>query len=305
VLVTGLAAAVFSLARQAYLTEAVPVGQRARAMSTLGGVFRLGSFVGPFLGAIVVSRYSIGAAYAFAAAMSVLAAALVGLLPDVARPGRHPADGEGAHRPHVRTVLKAHRRVLLILGSGVLVLSAVRASRQVIVPLWSDAHGVSPAATSVIFGISAGLDLLMFYPGGAIMDRFGRVFVAVPSMIVIGLGLVLLPLTTTALGIALVAALIGLGNGVSAGIVLTLGADTAPVIGRAQYLGGWRLSSDLGTTLGPVLIGAISAAASLAAAAVALGGLAWVGAGWLSRCVPRYAHPGASVRRRRGLEVEP
>jgi len=52
VFVTGLANAVFSLARQAYLTEAVPIHARARAMSTLGGVFRLGSFIGPFAGAL-------------------------------------------------------------------------------------------------------------------------------------------------------------------------------------------------------------------------------------------------------------
>ena len=50
VFVTGLARAVFSLARQAYLTEAVPIRMRARAMSTLGGIFRIGSFVGPFVG---------------------------------------------------------------------------------------------------------------------------------------------------------------------------------------------------------------------------------------------------------------
>ena len=37
--------------------------------------------------------------------------------------------------------------------------------------------------------------MLLFYPGGAIMDRFGRVFVAVPAMLVLGLGFLLLPLT--------------------------------------------------------------------------------------------------------------
>ncbi|MDQ0078980.1 hypothetical protein J2S97_004183 [Arthrobacter oryzae] len=38
--VVGMAASVFSLARQKYLTEAVPVAFRARALSTLGGVSR-------------------------------------------------------------------------------------------------------------------------------------------------------------------------------------------------------------------------------------------------------------------------
>ena len=50
----GAAASVFGLARQAYLTEVTPVHARARALSTLGGVSRIGAFVGPFLGAAVV-----------------------------------------------------------------------------------------------------------------------------------------------------------------------------------------------------------------------------------------------------------
>jgi len=63
VFVTGLAGAVFSLARQAYLTEAIPTRMRARALSTLGGTFRIGTFIGPFIGAAIVIRYDIGAAY--------------------------------------------------------------------------------------------------------------------------------------------------------------------------------------------------------------------------------------------------
>ena len=164
VFVTGLANAVFSLARQAYLTEVVPIQARARAMSTLGGMFRLGSFVGPFAGALVVSRFSIGAAYAFAAAMSLLAAGLVAFLPDVSAIA--PTTPESAARqPGVLSVLATHRRVLLSLGLGVLLISAVRASRQVIIPLWGEAAGIGPATTSLIFGISAGVDLLLSIRG--------------------------------------------------------------------------------------------------------------------------------------------
>jgi MFS family permease len=305
VFVTGLANAVFSLARQAYLTEAVPIHARARAMSTLGGVFRLGSFIGPFAGALVVSSFSIGAAYAFAAAMSLLAAVLVAFLPDVGRTRRDVSgDRPAVPQPSVLSILTRHRRVLLTLGLGVLIISAVRATRQVIIPLWAEAVGIGPAATSLIFGISAGVDLLMFYPGGAVMDRFGRVWVAVPSMIIMGLGLLLLPLTTSALTITLVACLLGFGNGISSGIVLTLGADTSPDIGRAQYLGGWRVCADLGNTLGPLIISAITAIASLMVAAMVMGGLAWVGAAWLARLVPRYALPSRRSQALRAAQAE-
>ena len=51
VFMVGMSAAVFGLARQSYLTEAVPFHFRARALSTLGGVMRIGLFVGPFVAA--------------------------------------------------------------------------------------------------------------------------------------------------------------------------------------------------------------------------------------------------------------
>ena len=286
--VTGVADAVFGLARHAYLTEAIPIPLRARALSTLGGTFRIGLFVGPFIAAVIVTRWSIGAAYAFAAIMSIAAAILTAFLPDVTRAVAQRQLGQSA-TPIRRLGAGEHRHILLTLGVGILVISAARATRQSIVPLWAESIGVDAATTAVIFGISAGVDMLLFYPGGAIMDRFGRVYVAVPTMIVLGLGFMLLPLTTGATSVGLVAALMGLGNGISSGIVLTLGADASPPQDRAQFLGGWRVCSDLGNAAGPLVISAVSAFATLAAAAVTMGLLTWAGSAWLIKWVPVYA----------------
>ena len=107
-------------------------------------------------------------------------------------------------------------------------------------------------------------------------------------MAVLGLGFLLLPLTHGARRRSPpVAALMGLGNGISAGIVMTLGADASPKEARAQFLAGWRLCSDLGNAAGPLLVSAISVVASLAVAAWTMGGLTWASAGWLARWLPR------------------
>jgi MFS family permease len=299
--VTGLAGAIFSLARHAYFTEAIPVPMRARALSTLGGTFRIGLFIGPFLAAVIVTRWSIAAAYAFAAVMSLAAAVLTAFLPDVTPKTARSSAGR-RHRS-VIAVLAEHRHILLTLGLGILVISAARATRQSIVPLWAESIGVNAATTSVIFGISAAVDMLLFYPGGAIMDRFGRVYVAVPSMIVLGLGFLLLPLTSEATTVGLVAALMGLGNGISAGVVLTLGADASPSQDRAQFLAGWRLCSDLGNAAGPLVISAVSALASLTLAAVTMGLITWAGSAWLIKWVPAYAPPLHRRQRREAQEA--
>lgn len=289
IFVTGLAGAMFSLARQAYLTESVPLRMRARALSTLGGTFRVGLFVGPFVGAALVSGRGIGTAYGFAAAMSLAAAALTAFLPDVTRTQRATRAGTGEAHRSVLSVLSEHRRTLLTMGTGVLIISAARATRQTIVPLWAASQGLSPTTVSLVYGVSAGVDMLLFYPGGAIMDRYGRVFVAVPSMVVLGLGFLLLPLTHVTPAIAAVAGLMGLGNGISAGVVMTLGADAAPVEARSQFLGGWRLCADVGNAAGPLVVSAVSTVAPLAAAAVTMGVLTWTGVAWLARWIPRRA----------------
>ena len=296
--VTGVAGAVFSLARQAYLTEAIPISMRARALSTLGGSFRVGLFIGPFIAAAIVTRWSIGAAYGFAAVMSLAAAALTAFLPDISTSHRTAGGPDTRRHRSVISVLLEHRRVLMTLGLGILIISAARATRQSIVPLWAQSIGLSAATTSVIFGISAGVDMLLFYPGGAIMDRFGRVYVAVPSMIVLGLGFLLLPLTSGATSVGMVAALMGLGNGISSGVILTLGADASPSQDRAQFLGGWRVCSDLGNAAGPLVVSVVSALATLAAAAVTMGLVTWAGSAWLIKWVPVYA-PGRRHQQRR------
>jgi MFS family permease len=285
VFVIGLTSAVFGLARHAYLSEAVALGYRARAMSTLGGTFRIGGFLGPFIGAFLIEQHSIGATYAFAAATT-----LAGGLLSLALPELPAARAAAPAAPPVRmwTVLAGHRKVLATLGTGVLLVMVARTARQAIVPLWAAHQGLDATTTSIIVGIAAGVDMLLFFPGGAIMDRFGRMWVALPAMIVMGAAFMLLPLSGTATAIGLVACLMGLGNGISSGIVLTLGADVAPDEGRRQFLGGWRLCTDVGTIAGPGIISLVSLAFPLGAAAIAIGLITWLGAAWLAKWVPAY-----------------
>lgn len=282
----GLTGAVWGLARQAYLTEAVPVSMRARALSTLGGSHRIGMFAGPFLGAPAIDRWGIAAAYWVHVVAAGLACVALLALPEVDR--RAPATAAGGGSTTLRAVVRAHLPVLRTLGLGVLLVAAVRASRQVVVPLWAEHLGLTPAATSLVFGISGAVDMLLFYPAGQVMDRFGRAFVAVPSMVVLGLAHLLLPLSTGWTSLLVVAVVMGLGNGIGSGIVMTLGADASPDVGRAQFLGAWRLCADAGNAAGPLTVSAVTAAVALGPAILVMGGVSLVGAVLLGRWAPRF-----------------
>ncbi|MBK6301211.1 MAG: MFS transporter [Actinomycetales bacterium] len=294
VLALGLAGSVFGLARHAYLTNAVAPSLRARALSTLGGVHRVGIFVGPFVGALVLSWWGSIGPYAVGAAAALAAGGLVAVTKDLAvRDAAHRADRASTVRSRegsltVFRVLRDHRRVLTTLGFGVIAVAATRAARNAIVPLWAEAIGLDATSTSIVFGLSGAADMLLFYPAGWAMDRFGRVHVAVPSMLVLGLGMVLVPFASTFWALVVVATVLGIGNGIGSGILMTLGADASPEVGRAQFLGGWRLMGDIGWASGPALVSAVAVLASLGTASVVMGVVAWAGAAWLKVWVPRF-----------------
>ncbi|UFU03600.1 MFS transporter [Ruania suaedae] len=304
VLIVGATAAVYGLARQAYLTEVIPPMQRARALSSLGGVGRIGIFVGPFLGAaLVLGRPDPAPSYWLAVATS-LASALVVWRAAPHEPSRAPARGHTADRPRasIRSVFRDHRAVFLTLGTAVVLVGSMRGARQTVLPLWTESLGYAPAVTSVVFGIAGAVDMLLFYPAGKIMDRMGRLWIAVPSMLVTGLSMLFLPFAETLLTVSIVAVLLGLGNGIGSGVLMTLAADTSPEHGRPQFLGVWRLYSDAGMAAGPLVVSAGAALGSLAAGIGATGGLGLLAVLALWRWVPRWSvHANRSTRRRAGI----
>jgi hypothetical protein len=80
---------------------------------------------------------------------------------------------------------------------------------------------------------------------------------------------------------------IGFGNGIGSGMVMTIGADHSPRHGRAHFLGVWRLLSDIGGSCGPALLSLLTALLSLGAGIAATGLLAFAAAAQLAYWIPR------------------
>ena len=299
----GLSTAVFALARHAFMTSFVPRQFRARALATLGGTFRLGFFVGPFISAAVIHLTgSTQSVFWIHIAGCLGAAALLFILRDptetltVNRAASGAPEGEELiARESIglfRTIWNS-RDVLLRLGSGAALIGGMRASRQVILPLWAVSIGIADTQTAVIIGIAGAIDFALFYASGWIMERFGRLWSAVPSMVGLGLGHIVLAFThdlpDAAIWFIGAAMFMSLANGIGSGILMTLGADLADQNNPAPFLGAWRFTGDVGTASAPLALAGLTAAASIAFASGVLGVVGLIGAGVLLRYVPRYA----------------
>ncbi|SJN08442.1 Probable transporter [Leucobacter sp. 7(1)] len=294
VFVIGFAGATFGLARHSFMTTRVPVAFRARALSLIGGSHRLGRFGGPFLAAGLFALTGIATVpvWAFAGCL-VLTAALVAFAPDPERvlPVQVPKEEPEPRTAGVRAAVRHSRAPLARVGGSAAVLSGLRSIKDVFLPLWAVSIGMDPAGVALVVGIAGTVDFALFYTSGQVMDRFGRLAAALPATVGMAVAFFVLAFThdlpnasAWLIGCAVV---IGIGNGLSSGIVLTLGADLAPQTDPAAFLSAWRTLVDFGGAAAPLAVSAI-AAASLPVASVAAGALAVLGAAGFARWVPRY-----------------
>jgi MFS family permease len=298
VLTLGIAGASFGLARHAFMTSFVPLRVRARALSTLGGSHRLGAVAGPLVGAALLTATGEPASVVILLAVCCFAAAtlLLVLRDPAAAMSRGPGTvGEAEVRQEVIGLwgtLAAQRNVLLTLGIGSAILSGLRQVRQVVLPVWAISIGLDEATTSLIIGGAAAIDFSLFFLGGWIMDRFGRLWAILPCGIGLSVGLIALAFTHDLdarlgwyIGIAL---FLALSNGLGAGILMTLAADLADPRNPAPFLGAWRFTTDLGGAGAPILVTALTAAFALPVGVFTLGIVGLIGALIMRIYIPRY-----------------
>jgi MFS family permease len=269
------------IGRQSYISDTSALSERGRAIAVMAGIMRMGALTGPAAGALVAQVLGYKVAFLALASLTLSAAVLVALKADDTRPAGHarPADLRGIWK-----VIADHRRTWLTGGIASLGLQLMRSGRLLLIPLFGHFLGLDVAAIGLIVSLAAALDTALFYPVGWLMDRIGRKWAGVPSLLAYAAGYSLLPLTQGYYSLLAVALILGFANGLSTGLLLTVGADLAPPAHRGEFLGIWRLIGDLGHAGGPMMIGALIDLATLLAASLATAGIGFACAGvmyWL------------------------
>ena len=257
-LLAGIGNALWNISRLAYLADSTTPFQRGRSIALFGGVSRIGTFAGPAIGGIVGAHFSLRAPFLFYAGLA--AATIVTSILFVEK-SESDVKGSLANKAesHLINVLKTHYRVLSSAGMGQMMAQMVRNGRHIIVPLYAaDILGLDVQSVGWIVSIASFVDMSLFYPAGLVMDRYGRKYTSVPSFAVQALGMAMIPLSGGFIGLMLASSLIGFGNGIGSGAMMTLGTDLAPKESTAEFLGVWRLIGDGGHMGGPLAVGNIA-----------------------------------------------
>ena len=272
----GIGTAGLGMARLSYVADVAPVEQRGRALAVVGGSSRIGMTLGPILGGLLGEALGLQAVFFGAAAVEAVALLLVATSRGP-ESSPAPVHAESAHTRLLRTVID-HRRDLATAGGVAVSLAMLRSARRVLVPLWGAWIGLDLAEIGLVIGVASAVDMTLFYPVGAVMDRWGRKWTIVPCLVLLTVSLVWIPLTTTFAAFLLASVVGGFGNGLGSGAIQTMGADLAPLERSGEFLGVWRLIADSGGVLAPAVVGGVAQALTLGSAFFAAASFGVLGA---------------------------
>jgi MFS family permease len=271
-LVEGVGWSMWGLSRHAFITESIDPRQRGRAISIFGGISRIGLFAGPAVGGVVGSAFGLRASFFVATGLSVVALVISAIYVTDTRIVVHTS--RQMRWSLVRAMIKANRRDLASASVAQTFAQLIRAGRQAIIPFFGEAVlGLNVAQIGTIQSASSTVDMLLFVPAGYIMDRFGRKVTSVPSFAVMALGMACIPFAHSYVMLLGAAVIIGFGNGLGSGAMMTLGADLAPRGATGEFLGLWRLVGDTGSAGGPLVVGSLTDAIGFDGASFALAGI--------------------------------
>ena len=276
---------------QAVLADISGHRNRGRVMAVYQGVFLFAVGAGPLPGGLLATEFGLAAPFAANAALAGLVAILAWYRVPETRWLR-PSEGTSpavTPTPRIREQLRLMRAIPGFSLIGLVSFSIFFARTGAlfnVVPLDAEARlGLGPDRIGLGLGLISVVGLVLAYPSGILVDRFGRKAVIVPATLLTASAMLLFAVVPGWEWFLLACVLWAAATGIGGAAPAAYAADIAPAGMTAAALGTYRMVADSGYVAGPLLLGVVadlfSPATALGAAAlvVAFSGLAFA---WLA-----------------------
>ena len=184
----------FEVSRQAQMARVIPPHVRGKAVALYGGVVRVGAVGGPILGGLISQAAGQGAVFAVEAVALALAALSTVFVGSKAaqqaddskqNPKKKKKNVDIRPAPTMLQTLQEHSSRFLTAGVAASLLTLVRMSRAVAVPMIGAEIGLSTLQIGACMSVSSAIEAPLFIPVGWAYDRFGRKPVIIPGIAVV------------------------------------------------------------------------------------------------------------------------
>jgi MFS family permease len=272
--INGAGAAVVLTGGQIVAADIASAHNRGRVMAIYQGVFLSAVAAGAYPGGWLATRYGLASPFwVYAALAGVVTLLALAFLPET-KPDAETAAAMVAAPPNL-----SFRQQLALLAAtpGFLLISFVSFSSFFartggifnVIPLFAEEDiGLDTSEIGLGISLVTLTSVVLVYPSGMLVDRFGRKGVIVTSTLFTGIGMLLFTQAGSFASFLLAACIWGAGSGISGAAPAAYAADLAPRGMMAPALGMYRTIADLGYVIGPLLLGIVSDLASAEAALI-------------------------------------
>ncbi|MCB1190994.1 MAG: MFS transporter [Leptospiraceae bacterium] len=239
----GMATGFKPTGTSAYVADIVPASKRGEAMGIMGVALSFGMTVGPSIGSLITSVYSLDIMFyssSFVSIFSILI--LIGMKETIKSPQKlswsllkiSPQD---LFEP--RVISPCIVMLLTIFPFGIVL---------TIIPDYSDYLGI--ANRGVFFSIFTFVSLIVRLIAGRVSDRFGRTIVLKASSLVLSLAMLAIGFSKTPTQFLAAAVLLGIATGMTAPSIFAWTIDLSHGNHRGKAMSSLYISLEIGIGLG-------------------------------------------------------
>ena len=261
--IAGMGAGLIVTTGQIVLADITTPERRGRVVSIYQGVFIVAAGFGPLPGGVLSEHFGLAAPF-FAYTVAGLGAGAVAWF--MVSETRDPAHAALRKRGGGGVALTAQVRRLagqtgFVLACFVSFANAVARTGGLfsVVPLLG-AMRLGLSVTEIGLGLATGtvIGLLAAYPGGMLVDYFGRKAVIAPATVLSGMAMLMFCIAPSYPWFIAAAIAWGTASSIGGAAPSVYAADSAPPGMNATTVSVFRMTGDLGYIGGPILLGVVS-----------------------------------------------
>lgn len=261
--VAGAGAACVMTAGQIVLADIASPTNRGRVMAIYQGVFLFSVGAGAFPGGWLADRYGLASPFwanaVLATVVTVLALLFVPETRDIRSQAPTAVAGPTmAFMDQLRIIIRVPGFLLICLVSFIAFFARTGGLFNVMPLLAEDKMGLTPDQIGIGVGMISIMGLILVYPSGALVDRFGRKAVIVPSTLLSGVAILGYGVAGGFASFMICSVIWSAAGGVSGAAPAAYAADIAPEGLTAPTMGLYRALADAGYVVGPLMLGIIS-----------------------------------------------
>jgi len=261
--IAGTGAAFVLTGGQIVLADIASPHNRGRVMAIYQGVFLVTVGAGSWPGGWLASRFDLAAPFwanaILAAAFTLVAWIFVPETRDLAKTAGAAISAKSIPVRQQLAQLKSTRGLLLIGLVGLTAAFARTGGLFNVIPLLAeDEMGLTPDQIGLGLGMISILGLVLVYPSGALVDRYGRKAVIVPSILLSGVAMLTFSWAHSFPTFMVASTFWAMATGIAGAAPAAYAADVAPPGMMSSAMSMYRTLSDMGYVLGPLALGAIA-----------------------------------------------